>query len=768
MTNPISTYRFQFNNSFRFEDFEKIISYMQQLGVGTIYASPIFEAVQGSTHGYDGINPCRINPEIGTLEQLKAISQQLKASSISWLQDIVPNHMAFHSKNEWLMDVLEKGPQSQFGSFFDITWSDPSYKGRLMVPFLGATLDEVIANSELKIDYRDQRLVFKYYDATYPLQPLSYVDILKPNDQETPDAVKQLMLQLPKMEDEKDYAEAWSEMRLQLAGLMQNQSVHNFVETCIEKVNSDHQLLKKIESQQSYRLCHWQETDQQINYRRFFTVNGLICLNIQDENVFNQYHQLVEALVKEGVVGGLRIDHIDGLYNPTAYLERLRTKNKEQFIIVEKILEPGESLPAQWPIQGNTGYDFLSLVNNLFTNQKAEKLFTRFYRQITRDNRSVEEQIHDKKSSILFNHMGGELDNLYHLFMNLNIVEKKIFAMIRTDDLKAAIGEFLIHCPVYRFYGTSFPLASEESEAVREVLYRVRKYNRELRRAVDILEEVLLKKPLEANEEINKKIAHFYQRCMQFTGPLMAKGVEDTLMYTYNRFIGHNEVGDAPAAFGISPETFHEAMIARQKRWPLSLNGTSTHDTKRGEDTRARLNVITDIDEEWVTAVKEWRKMNEALKKDRAPYDNDEYFIYQVLLGAWPMQEEENFSERIAEYLKKALREAKLNSNWTSPNETYESTCVEFALALINKINPFHKSFSKFYNKLVDHGIVNSLSQLILKFTCPGVPDVYQGCELWDFSLVDPDNRRAVDYEKRNEWLKEIQNQSVESLWQER
>ncbi|HYH14113.1 MAG TPA: malto-oligosyltrehalose synthase, partial [Flavisolibacter sp.] len=498
----------------------------------------------------------------------------------------------------------------------------------------------------------------------------------------------------------------------------------------------------------------------------------LICLNIQDAQVFEQYHQLINTLTKEGVFQGLRIDHIDGLYDPAQYLERLQQMaGEDTYIVVEKILEPGEALPKNWTIQGNTGYDFLSIVNNLLTNKKAEKAFTSFYQQTARNWRTIHQELHEKKAYILFNHMAGELENLYRLFLQLKLVDYRYLSNVHPDDMKAAIGEFLIQCPVYRYYGNRLPLHDEEAAAIQDILNRMKRSGSADKAAVDILERIWLHKPHEGNEEYNQRALQFYQRCMQFTGPLMAKGVEDTLMYTYHRFIGHNEVGDSPEAFGHTPETFHQMMIERQQKWPLSINATSTHDTKRGEDARARLNVLTDLQEEWIALVKEWQGMNQALKATNDPDANDEYFIYQSLVGCHPMpqQEEDDFANRFQQYLEKALREAKLHSNWTTPDQSYETATKDFAVGLLDNTKPFWKSFQPFFTKVADFGIVNSLAQVLLKFTCPGVPDVYQGCELWDLSFVDPDNRRSVDYTKRQQWLqqfKETQGED-ESLWQD-
>jgi malto-oligosyltrehalose synthase/4-alpha-glucanotransferase len=720
MYNPVSTYRIQFHKEFSFKDFEKIISYLKELGVATVYASPIFESVPGSVHGYDVTHPHRINPEIGTAEDFETIQNVLKETGIGWLQDIVPNHMGFHSNNQWLMDVLEKGKESDYASFFDIFWN----KGKLMVPFLGNTLEEVVEKGELQIANEGGKPVLKYYDAVYPLN---------------------------------------------------KESVEQVNETGLETINNDKSQLLQIAEAQHYRLCHWQETDSEINFRRFFTINGLICLNIQDKNVFDHYHQLIKEWLQKGYVQGLRVDHIDGLYDPTEYLNHLRQlAGQDTYVVVEKILEPHEGLPTGWPLQGNTGYDFLSIVNNLFTNKKSEAAFNTFYRQLTKDRKSIHQQIHDKKAYILYEHMNGELENLYRLFKQQNLFDKRVLSRIHPDEMKTAIGELLIQCPVYRYYGNSFPLSGEEASALQNIFNRIKENGTAQKEAVEILEIALLHKPHEGDSEYNERVLPFYQRCMQFSGPLMAKGVEDTLMYTYNHLISRNEVGDSPESFGHTIEAYHQMMIERQETWPLSMNGTSTHDTKRGEDTRARLNVLSDIPEEWFAAVNEWRKLNADLKTNGYPDANDEYLIYQSLVGHYPMpgESDENFSDRLSAFLEKALREAKRHSNWTTPNEEYESATIHFAKALLDKNKPFWKSFETFLNKIIDHGIINSISQVALKFTSPSLPDVYQGCELWNLSFVDPDNRRPVNYVQCAEWLSEIKTLEAANkfadLWNER
>lgn len=719
MYNPIATYRIQFHSGFTFKDFEEVINYLKKLGISTVYASPVFASVAGSAHGYDGLDPNRINPEIGTEEEFKHIVSALKEDGIGWLQDIVPNHMAFDMANEWLWDVLEKGAASEYAGFFDIDWNNADAGKKLMVPFISEPVEDMIARRAIKIVVADNRWVLECNGIHYPLNKAS-------------------------------------------VGLI----------TDAEKVNEDIDLVKRIVDEQFYRLCNWQETDEHINYRRFFTINGLICLNIQNEQVFETYHRLVKTYVNEGYLDGLRIDHIDGLYDPEKYLDTLRNAvGKDAYISVEKILKWGEQLPDNWATQGTTGYDFLAAVNNLFTNNSAKEAFKNLYKEFAGENTDVAELVYEKKALILHNHMKGELNNLLRLFKRNNLANAEELAQIGDNDLRQAIAEFLIACPVYRFYGNQIPLSEQEAREVELIFGDAKVRKPDLAKALELLERIITEKPGHGDEEYDTHVLQFYMRCMQFTGPLMAKGVEDTLMYSYNCFISNNEVGDSPEHMGRPVQDFHQFMIDRQARWPMAMNATSTHDTKRGEDTRARLAVLSDMSEEWIKAVKEWSHVNETMPRSNKVDKNDKYLIYQALLGAYPMPgTTDDVEGRMHAYLEKALREAKTHSNWTTPDIEYEESAKEFLSSLLESGSEFCKSFNLFFDKIVDHGIVNSLSQLILKFTCPGIPDIYQGTELWDLSLVDPDNRRPVDYATRNNILAETANSEYdcETLWKER
>lgn len=719
MFNPGSTYRIQFRKEFNFDNFDEIADYIVKLGITTLYASPIFSATPASTHGYDVTDANTINTEIGSLEQLKEISKQLHDKGVGWLQDIVPNHMAYHYSNKWLMDVLEKGQESIYAQWFDIDWHHPDFSGKLMLPVLTILLEQAIDEKKIQIAIVGNKPMLKYNDIPYPL-----------NVQSIPAASTSL--------------EEW-----------------------INQVNNDPAALRQVLDKQHYQFCHWSETNNLINYRRFFTISGMICLNMQHKDAFNDYHTLIKNLIAQKLIDGLRVDHIDGLYDPTEYLLRLRQlAGSEMYITVEKILEPGEQLPAYWPVQGTTGYDFIASINNLFSSNKGIIKLKQFYQNVIGGSTSYDTELLKKKSLILKHYMQGELDNLYRQ------MQSTIHYSIEgssAERMETALALFLVYCPVYRYYSNSWPLDETEKKEIKGIFQKIKDNEPDYISEIATLEQLFTSN--EANNANAQEIAAFFKRCMQFTGPLMAKGVEDTLLYTYTGYIGRNEVGDSPDAIISTVGEFHKAMIERQQLWPMTMNATATHDTKRGEDARTRLHALTNMADEWIEMVKQWRGLNGEHKHQEAPTDNDEYFIYQALISSYPMpgQDVDNFEDRFKDYIKKALREAKINTNWDKPNENYESAVISFIEHLLKPGGAFMTNFLQKHKQAADGGIVISLSQLVLKCTCPGIPDIYQGCELWDLSMVDPDNRRPVDYEIRKKWLNEIiDSKDITSLWQER
>ncbi|MFN2395677.1 MAG: malto-oligosyltrehalose synthase [Bacteroidales bacterium] len=767
MYNPISTYRIQFHKSFTLKDLEKQIKYLKLLGAGTLYSSPIFKATPGSEHGYDVINPVKFNPEITSKKDFMRIGELLQKENIGWLQDIVPNHMAFHQGNSWLMDVLEKGTLSDFHKIFDLQPGVPGPDNRLMVPFLGSDLDSAIKNQEIKLGWGKGNFTLNYFDNVYPVNFKTFHQIIKEQKDSVPELITGQLRKYISDDTQPDKVflnTHWEEIKKALHDLYKkNKSIARFIDRTLKKYNSEEKLLHDIHNLQFYELCHWQETEKRINFRRFFTVNGLICLRIEDPVVFDTFHSLIFEMIKKGYFRGLRIDHIDGLKDPNGYLERLRSMTGDNtYIVAEKILESDEDLPEFWPIQGNTGYDFLAMVNNLLTNVEDYQKLRNLYREVTNISSAPSQLIYENKKMILTTRMYGEWDNISKYFNELEFINYNKKGAPGREEIKEAIGEFMLACPVYRLYPRNFPIQSSNRKIIEKIFETAEKRNPALRPALGKLREIVLCED-KKGEAYYQKLALFFARLMQFTGPLMAKGVEDTSMYQYNAFIAHNEVGDALNARGITIDQFHKQMTRRSKKWPLTMNNSSTHDTKRGEDVRARLNVISELASEWEEKVHEWMQMNQK-KKIRLesgllePSLSVEYFIYQTLLGTFPFdgKADEKYLQRIDEYLVKALREAKRKVSWRDPDETYENSVCDFVHNILDPKHEFLKAFIPFQQKVAWRGIINSLTQLTLKCTCPGIPDIYQGTELWDLTLVDPDNRQPVDYEMRHKALQSL------------
>lgn len=769
---PSATYRIQFHKDFTFRRLGSILEYLNALGVSTIYASPVLKARPGSAHGYDGVSADEINPEIGTEEELEEIGKKILLKGMGWLQDIAPNHMAYHHENAWLMDVLEKGQRSRYYRFFDVNWNDPDprFRGKVMTPFLGGSQEEIISRNELKVDYDENGFSFKYFENRYPLSIESYELILNQcktrlSDQyDVLDPLFQSYMQLLERasafaQDKSVVEEEWETYKASLRRFYTERKVFSdAIGAVLNKLNGDQASINYLLDRQYYVLCHWQLTESKINYRRFFTINDLICLDIDNPEVFERYHRYIKRLWEKQLIQGLRIDHIDGMFNPGRYLQRLRKLfGDELYIVIEKILEWEESLPLYWPAQGATGYGFLSTISHLFTDWRNREKLTRSYHDFIGEEPDYRELVAEKKYFILANRMAGELNNLFHQMKMLNLMPDGF----DETKLREALAAFLVMHPVYRIYPAQYPLHQREVNILRAAYNEAVKWKPELSRELSFLFSLFADPPAEEGLYADNKL-YFLMRCEQFTGPLEAKGVEDTTFYLFNRLISHNEVGDSPAIFGISLEEFHERMIERQLVASGALNATATHDTKRGEDMRLRINVISELPDEWEQNVRQWRELNKPFKKKRReiPDANDEYFIYQTLCGAYPMEGsvDETFVERIKNYMMKVVREGKRNSNWGSPDQIYEFGVFDFIKQILDEKNPFLKAALPFIRKITRYGMVYSLTQTLLKATAPGVPDVYQGCELWDLSLVDPDNRRPVDYDLRWNMLQDIRN----------
>jgi malto-oligosyltrehalose synthase/4-alpha-glucanotransferase len=758
MYNPVSTYRIQFNNDFNFADLSHTIDFIHKMGYRTIYASPIFTAKKGSNHGYDITNPFKINPELGNDEDLENLSRALKKVNMGWVQDIVPNHMAYSVENPWVFDVLEKGKASAFYSFFDRVENHPLFgvNSKLMLPFFGKPIHQIIGDGELKLTFDDGRFYINYFDSKYPVSAEAYSYIFGlSNNTNIPECIRVFI-------DASSILEDWESAVIKLnTEFNSSEDVKELILKCTAKINSNKSELKQLVKHLSYSPVYWKETEELINYRRFFTINGLICLNIHKPNVYETYHKKIFSFIKSGLIQGLRIDHIDGLFDPEKYLERLRSSiGKETYLCIEKILEADETLPSKWEVEGTTGYDFLAAVNKLLANSNSGNLLSEYYQTWSFNKETYHKLSLEKKEFILKYRMSGELINLTHECMQITAIKK---LGLKADDIKEAIAIFLVFFPQYRLYQSPSDFSQDDINLLKNLLSDA-KANSKNSQAVDVLSKILEQflYAKQANEKDKIDLNKFFLRCMQFTGPLMAKGVEDTLSYSYNVFIAHNDVGDASNEIGYGVNAFHQKMANRQLNSPLTMNCTSTHDTKRGEDARARLNVLSDIPIDWVKASTHWRNINEKFKTERngafIPTSNDEYFIYQTLVGHLPMDGVLNnsFKERLNQFIIKALREAKENTSWSNSDENYEFETINFIGKILSSRHSFLKHYLGFMKKIVPYGIINSISQVVIKNMAPGVPDTFQGCEGWNLSFVDPDNRREVDYKQLSKQLEGI------------
>jgi (1->4)-alpha-D-glucan 1-alpha-D-glucosylmutase len=787
---PTVTYRIQFNSAFGFDAAKAITNYLAELGISDLYASPIFKARAGSTHGYDIVDPTVLNPELGTQEAFEALVQELQQHSIGWLQDIVPNHMAYDSENKYLMDVLENGPDSNYVDYFDLAWNSPfaSSHEPILAPLLGNFYGDSLENGEIQLKYDESGLNVNYYNLKLPLKLESYAKFLTQNlgklaknlGRKHPIFVRLLgILYMVKNIPSEATAQQRQDQAAFVKGLLwelytDNDDVRTFIDENLQLFNGEpgkpesFNLLDSLLTEQFFRLSYWKVGAEEMNYRRFFTVNELISVKVEEVKVFNNTHDLIGKLVDEGKFTGLRIDHIDGLYDPSQYLERLKEKTGDTYITVEKILQPGEDLPSNWPVQGTSGYDYLNYLNGIFCKTDNEDKFTEIYWDFTGSRRTFEEIVPEKKQLIIDRNLAGDIDNLAFLL-------KKISGKYRygndftINGLKRALAEVLTRFPIYRTYITQEGISEADRPYIQDVIEAAKANTPLLQNELNFIEKLLL---LEYDDSLTQaekdQWLYFVMRLQQYTGPLMAKGVEDTALYVYNRFIALNEVGSEPGRFGISASEFHDFNQKRQDTWPLAMSASSTHDTKRGEDIRARLNVLSEIPEEWQKQVRTWSEINRSYKKTvkrlTMPDRNDEYLFYQTLVGAYPFFEHEYAScvERVKDYLLKAIREAKVYTAWLRQNSTYENAFIDFVSAVLepSQDNPFLKEFVPFQKRVAYYGIFNSLSQALLKIASPGIPDFYQGTELWDFSLVDPDNRRPVDYEIRQSYLKAIKEQA--------
>jgi (1->4)-alpha-D-glucan 1-alpha-D-glucosylmutase len=837
---PVATYRLQFNPGFTFADATSIVHYLHELGISDCYASPYFRAKKGSLHGYDLLDHNCINPEIGTEDEYHVWVAELRTHGMGQVLDIVPNHMRIAGgENVWWTDVLENGPISIYADFFDIDWHPVKIelKNKVLLPILGDPYGRALESQELNLTFEEGAFFVHYYDNRLPVAPLSYRKILKlridelekrigsdhPSLQELLSIVTALDHLPPRTEESREkIMEGRREKEIikkRLSTLYhESEVVHAFIDENIMAFNGtkddprSFDLLDDLLNDQAYRLAHWRVATEEINYRRFFDINELAAIRMEQPHVFREAHRLVFQLIREGKVTGLRMDHLDGLYNPVGYLYRLQRECFIQsclrapgflqeemaveekagrlydeelsrdpvsplrmsfYMLGEKILIKSERIPEDWPIFGTTGYDFLNSVNGLFIDMLKARDFEEIFARFIRKKVNYQDLVYDKKKLIMQTSMTSEINTLGHFLNHLSEKDRhtRDFTL---NSLTAALVEVIACFPVYRTYVTRSGVNERDRRYIEQAVSRAKRKNPAISALIfDFVQKVLLLEyPEYFGETDRMEWLDFVMRFQQLTGPVMAKGVEDTVFYVYNRFVSLNEVGGSPERFGTSLETFHGQNIERAKFWPHAMITTMTHDAKRSEDVRARLNVLSEIPGEWRESFLRWSRMNKKKKRvidgQWIPDRNEEYLLYQTLVGVWPLdpmtgEDYETFKGRIKEYMLKAAREAKVNTSWISPNRFYEEGLLDFIDAVLDPspYNPFLTDFGPLQERVSYFGMFNSLSQILLKITSPGIPDFYQGTEIWNFFLVDPDNRRPVDFTLRKEMLRKLEEEGI-------
>ena len=812
---PLATYRLQLNREFTFRQADELIDYLHELGISDCYASPIYRARSGSGHGYDVCDCTMLNPELGSSEEFARWTDRLRAQGMGLLLDVVPNHMAADSSNPWWWDVLENGLSSTYAGWFDIDWHSPhaQCESRVILPILEDHYFRELESGKLRVVLETDGFSLVYQQHRFPLSPVSrrFLQDAILHLSSVCEQIEPLLLQINRATRTAKIdrrvpvgagIDRWEERSKERDGIA---GARAEVERALARFNgepgvaSTFDLLHSLLQQQHYRLAYWRLAGQQINYRRFFDVSGLVSMRMELPEVFEATHRLTLELLRERRVTGLRIDHTDGLWNPNQYFDRLQqvfsseddlSPNPTQqqhtaakagrhsrkaaygalYVVAEKILGKDEDLPSNWRVVGTTGYDFLNQLNGLFINGDNGPALEALYREVTGQDLTFEEAAYAGKKKILQTLMSGDVHALAVQLKSL--ARQTRYGMdFSLTELQEALTAIVAAFPVYRTYMTEESAAPTPAEAgqIRQAL-ESSSVKSEITdpEVLSFLGGLLnLTSPPDLDTNGRALCRKFVMRFQQLTGPVMAKGVEDTAFYNFNPFISLNEVGGDPGCFGTSLHAFHDQNIRRAQRWPHSLLATATHDTKRGEDLRARLNVLSEIPDEWGRAVMKWRGLNAGKKTKTngklAPSSNDEYLLYQTLIGAWGTGAEreegrDRFRERVSEYMLKAVREAKSETQWTEPDRSYEEALKRFIGDLLcdSESNSFLDDFMLFQRKVAFFGLFNSLAQIVLKLTAPGVPDIYQGTELWDYHLVDPDNRRPVNYRARRKLLQEM------------
>ncbi|MDT8386521.1 MAG: malto-oligosyltrehalose synthase [Thiogranum sp.] len=801
---PAATYRLQLNKDFGFDAARGLVPYLHALGITHSYVSPYLKARPGSLHGYDIVDHGSLNPEIGDRDSHAAWVAELAAHDMGHILDLVPNHMGVGGHdNGWWLDVLEHGEASVYAEYFDIDWQSfvPTLHGRLLLPVLGDHYGAILESGDLQLRYAPEEGSFSvwYHEHRFPLDPVSYAVVLdtivaalggtRTDDAQLPalQSLSGAFRSLPARDARDSHQqqirlEESARLKRELKALASDwPALQEQIDATVQTVSgkpgdpASFDYLHGLLEAQCYRLAFWRVATDEINYRRFFDINDLAGLRMEQSGVFADTHRLVMELVGSGQLQGLRIDHPDGLRDPRGYLYRLRAAlrdvgaSEEFYLVVEKILMPHEHLPESWPVDGTTGYEFSALVNGVFVDPAGEQPLTRLYVRFTGKPRDYEVLLYGRKKLIIRSVLSSELTVLAAQLSR--IAQRNRHTRDYTlNGLREALSELAASFPVYRSYVDAEGVSEQDLRFQDWALIHAERRSRNVDSSLfAFLRDMLQLRGLaEQDEELRRMALNFVMRFQQYTAPVMAKGMEDTTFYIDNRLISLNDVGGDPSHFGASVPAFHYANQERQRRWPRAMLTTSTHDSKRGEDVRARLNVLSELPDLWRRHVARWSRINASRKQLvaglRAPSRNDEYLVYQTLLGVWPLGEVaqagmESLCDRVIAYMIKAVREAKLHSAWLNPDMEYEAGVENFVRALLRNApaNAFLADFLPFQKQIARIGVYNSLAQTLLKLTAPGVPDIYQGCELFEFRLVDPDNRQPVDYDRRRRLLKELE-----------
>jgi (1->4)-alpha-D-glucan 1-alpha-D-glucosylmutase len=805
---PSATYRVQLNKNFRLADAAKILDYLHDLGVSDLYLSPVLTARRGSDHGYDATDPTRINPELGTEEDFDSLQTELQNRGMGLLLDIVPNHMAASAENPWWVDVLENGAQSPYASFFDIDWHPHarSLEGRILLPVLGRPFGKALDAGEIQLVFQESRFFFQYFESIFPLAPRSYHAILDHRH----DSLKQILGEenaayheysgilaslLELVRADRRAAETAADRRLRfesardrLSSLAKSSPEFSiFVEDNVREINGNEGnpgsfgFLQRLLAEQNYKLSFWQNLNESINYRRFFTIADLVGIRVEDPVVFEATHAYILRLVSKNPLAGVRIDHIDGLRDPFAYLNKLQERlassetrpQGPSYVLVEKILSRHEPLPSDWPVSGTTGYDYLNEANRVFVEPEGVRRIEEIYSSFIGREQDYSDVAYQKKKLVMSRLLGVEMRTLGRQLAELAAQDRYARELPRGQLIDALI-EVTACLPVYRTYIRNVDVPAQAAEFIEAAVKEARARTAHLNSACfDFVRDVLLllNLPHVLPDQREAWLA-FVMRWQQFTGPIVAKGLEDTALYVYHPLLSLNEVGGEPVSSGDDPrEEFYRFLRHRLEHWPASLDASTTHDTKRSEDVRARLNVLSEIPEEWKRHLELWSKQNAPYKEKidghSVPDPNEEYFFYQTLLGIWPLDPEacNSLLKRLQAHVVKATREAMVHTRWTRPNQRHEEVLQQFAAGILSSENAeFRHDFRQFQKRISYLGMINGLSQTLLKIASPGVADFYQGSELWDLRLVDPDNRSPVNFADRTTKLASIASISDSEL----